>query len=202
MVAPYAAAGPWWGTWGPPVTLLAQVRYTRELTVTADGTTAASVLTLAVNPSTEFDVEQVCALDSEVTYRGTTSWVLATRPVIRMGALVYFEVTTGDRRPDFGGWKATATLHRSGGKDPRGNPLPATDVDLGTVVIVPGDSSEPVDRDQSAVTTAQLITRVDGPAIASTDRVTITGSPLAGTYQVVGDPAPQHDRTLTQLRKQ
>lgn len=201
LVAPYTDAGDWSGSWGAQVPVRAQVRYERVLTVTADGTSAASVLTLAVDPSKTVDIEQLFTLDSAVTYRGSTSWVLATRPVLRHGVLVYLEVTTGDRPPDFGGWKATATLHRGPGKDRFGNPIPAVDVDLGTVVVVPGSSSEPVDRDQSTQTTARLITRAGGPVIASTDRVTVLTSPMAGTYQVDGDPAPRHDGTVTPLRK-
>lgn len=201
-MAPWSDVEDWLGSWGDPVPLRAQVRYERQLVTTQDGTTATSVLTLAVDPHGDVDVEAVCTLHAAVDYQGTTSWVLATRPVLRHGALVYLEVTTGDRPPEFGGWVVTGVLHRSGGKDRWGNPLPAVDVDLGRVVIVPGDSSEPVDRDSSPVTTARLVQDVDGPVIASTDRVTAVGSPMAGTYQVTGAPAPHHNRTVVPLRKQ
>lgn len=201
-MAPWDDVEDWLGSWGVQVSLRAQVRYERQLVTTQDGTTATSVLTLAVDPMGDVDVEAVCTLNAAVSYQGTTSWVLATRPVLRHGALVYLEVTTGDRPPEFGGWVVTAVLHRSTGKDRWGNPLPGVDVPLGRVVIVPGDSSEPVDRDSSPVTTARLVVDDAAPVIASTDTVTVTGSPMAGTYQVTGDPAPHRNRTLVPLRKQ
>lgn len=200
-VAPYTTEDDWLGSWGNPVPVRAQARYQRELVVTKEGTTAVSVLTLAVDPMGDVDVEDLCTLNAEVTYRGTKSWVLTTRPVLRHGALVYLEVTTGDQPPQFGGWVVTAVLHRNAGRDRRGNPTPAVDVDLGRVVVVPGESSEPVDEDQSAVTTGQLVVPVDGPVVASTDSVTVTGSPLAGRWQVEGDPAPHRNRTVVQLRR-
>lgn len=200
-VAPYSAEDDWLGTWGAPVDVAAQVEYRREVLLTTETVTAAAVLTLRVPPDLGRDVQNLFPLSSEVSYGATRSWVLVSRPVLRHGALVYLEVTTGDRPPQFGGWVVTAVLHRTAGRDRRGNPTPAVDVDLGRVVIVPGESSEPVDEDQSAVTTAQLVVPADAPIIRSTDSLTVTGSPLAGRWQVEGDPAPHRNRTVVQLRR-
>lgn len=199
---PFVPGDAWAGTWAAPVPVTAQVQHTQQLVVDADGTQVVQVLTLRVPPSSGRDVTALFPPDSEVTYKATPSWVLAAREVLHGSSLVYLEVTTGDRAPDYGGWKATAVLHRSAGKNRWGNPQPATDVALGTVIIIPGDSTEPIDRNSSTVTTARLVVSSTAPTVASTDTLTVTGSPLDGTYQVTGDPAPGRGGIVVPLRKQ
>ena len=189
------------GTFAPtPSPLRGQVEYARQIVVDTDGVRVATVLTVRVMPSPTGAIPSVPP-GSEITYDGSTSWVLAVRPVTRHGDLVYLELTTGERKPAFGGWLVTdAVLERSGGRDPKGYPLPTVDVPIPQAVFRPV-SSRDLDRNQDPETTAEMILPPDGPTVTSTDRVRVPTGPMAGYYQVVGDPAPHPTRTVVDLRR-
>lgn len=89
----------------------------------------------------------------------------------------------------FEGWKVDVLVKRSGGRDAKGNPTPATTHTVPDFLIVPSESSEPIaDRAEDPSTSAVGY----GPVRAdlrSTDRIVVPDShPMAGTYEVVGKP--------------
>lgn len=181
------------GSWSPDsVTLRAQVEHTNQIvTDVSAGTRAVTVLVLRINPPADVDVMAVCGPKSQVVHEGDASWVLSCRPVWRHGRVVYFEVKTGEDRPSFGGWWVDLVLHRSAGRDRRGNPTAAQDVTGLRGLFVPGDSTEPVDLDQSAVSTGRLHLAAD-IGVASTDAVTVLAPPAAaaGYWQITSAPLP------------
>ena len=195
----------WAGSFDPdPVDVRAQVEHTRQIVVDTDGVRVVTVLTIRVPARTDgtgpLPVDYPTG--SEVTLDGETSWVLSVRPVRWQGAVAYLELTTGERRPAFGGWLVIdAALDRTGGRDPKAYPLPTVDVPIPQAVFRPVSSVD-VDRNQDPETTAEMILPPGGPAVTSTDRVRVpAGNPMAGRYQVVGDPAPHPTRTVVQLRR-
>lgn len=220
---PYTAeATSFAGTWAPhSLAVMCQVEGRSELAITADGVRAHSVLTIRIpptavlddqtavedlaheGPSSARDLIEDVPVQSLVRYRGHQSYVLAVREVLQQGRLAYLEVTTGDRPPLFGGWLVIdAILERTAGRDRGGDPLPVTPEPIPVAVLVPDTSKDPGDEHQQPETTAHMILPPDSPAVpASTDRVRVPTGPMAGRYQVEGDPLPHATRTVVQLRR-
>ena len=102
----------------------------------------------------------------------------------------------------FDGWKVEVTVKRSGGRDPKGDPIPGSTHTVPDFLIVASESSEPIsDRSEDPSTSAVGY----GPVAAdvrSTDRIVVpAGHLMAGTYEVVGDPAFYPLGTVVGLRK-
>ncbi|HEY1177858.1 MAG TPA: hypothetical protein VGF17_17010 [Phytomonospora sp.] len=102
----------------------------------------------------------------------------------------------------FDGWKTDVTVKRSGGRDAKGNPTPATDHTEQDVLVVPSESVEPVQaRSEDPTTSAVAYMRV-GADVKSTDRIVVPVSHwMAGTYEVIGDPGPYPLGTVVALRR-
>lgn len=204
-VRPWAAADDGIrGTWGDPVTLHAQVEHLRKLVDGDDGPTVVSAMTVRVNPLRDpqtlaaVDLEALLAVDSEVTHRGRTSWVLESHAVTRHGSIVHVVATTGQQRPTGGGWWVTVTIHHGGGHDRDGNVRPAVDIPDVPALVVPRSTSDPNDFDEAPAAEADLLLP-SGTTIASTDAVTIDDGLLAGRWQVDGIPTPAGDRVKVQI---
>lgn len=86
-------------------------------------------------------------------------------------------------------WRFTAIVVRSGGRDPKGNPLPETEHPLPDCMMDPGTTTEPIDRSDVPTTTAWLHC-LPGADVVSTDRIVVPEGMFwsAGTYAVDGDP--------------
>lgn len=89
-------------------------------------------------------------------------------------------------------WRCTVTVHRPGGRDPKGNPLPGTTHEVPDCLVeMQGSDEEP--RSDAPDTTAWL----RGPAgadFASTDQVVVPESDPprlwpSGRFQVTGRPS-------------
>lgn len=193
------------GMWGPAVTLPAQVEHLRRIVETDGGPAVVSVMTVRVNPrrdpetGVDIDLLAVLAADSEITHRGHTSWVIESHAVTRHGTVVYVVATTGETRPSGGAWQVVVTIHRSGGRDARGNPLPSVDVPDVPALLKPSSTSDPTDWSEDAAAAADLLLPA-GTQIASTDQVTVTtAGPLAGRWRVDGLPVPAGDRIKAQI---
>lgn len=90
-------------------------------------------------------------------------------------------------------WRCTVTVHRSGGRDPRGNPLPGTSHTVANCLISTQSSrDEPQSRSEAPDTMAYLY----GPAGAdfrSTDDIEVPESVPprlwpSGLFHVSGEP--------------
>ncbi|HEY1176483.1 MAG TPA: hypothetical protein VGF17_10020 [Phytomonospora sp.] len=102
----------------------------------------------------------------------------------------------------FDGWKVDVTVKRSGGRDAKGDPIPGSTHTSPDWLISPSESTEPIaDRAEDPSTSAVGY----GPAradVKSTDRVVVpAGHWMAGTYEVVGDPAFYPLGTVVGLRR-
>lgn len=90
----------------------------------------------------------------------------------------------------------TVTVLRSGGRDSRGNPRPDIEHRLDDWAVAPRSSDEATDRADTAITGAvargpynDQYTAIGG--LRSTDRLRVpTTHPMAGTWQVDGEPGP------------
>lgn len=201
-VRPRLAASGWAPVYGPAAVVKAQVEHTQELVHDSAGTRVVQLLKLRVPPSSRRDVVALFPAESEVTYKGAVSFVLAARAVLRHARPVYIEVLTGELPARGAGVTVTAVIHHQPGLDRRGDPLPGTgDVTVENAWFVPGATSEPVDASDSAVSTGTL--QVPSlTSVKSTDRVTLSGhSALGGSWQVDGDPLPAGDRLDIPLRR-
>lgn len=93
----------------------------------------------------------------------------------------------------------TVDVLRSGGRDARGNTLPEQEHPLEDCSVSPRSTSEPVDRSDTVVvgsvlrvggTAYRRFTAAHGP-LRSTDRIRVPDPhPLAGDWQVEGEPGP------------
>jgi len=88
-------------------------------------------------------------------------------------------------------WLTDVTVVRSGGSDPKGNPLPATEHEIGPCLVSTDASTEDVSsRSDAPETTAYLFTP-PGVKVLSTDRLRIPpGLWPSGDFQVSGEPSP------------
>jgi hypothetical protein len=85
-------------------------------------------------------------------------------------------------------WRVTVTVLRSGGRDAKGNPLPAYEIQVPDCLIGPRATSDPVDR-SDVVSGVAVLYRGVGFTFLSTDRVRVpAGSRMAGEWSVDGSP--------------
>ena len=99
-------------------------------------------------------------------------------------------------------WRCDLVVSRSGGRNADGDPVPASTHTIPDCVVGRRETSNPVDRDESAKTTAVAYS---GPAadITNTDTVTVpAGHWMAGSYVVDGDPGFWPLGTEIPLRRQ
>lgn len=86
------------------------------------------------------------------------------------------------------GWKCTVTVHRSGGRNSDGDPVPPTDHDVSDCLVGRRSTKDPIDRAELTDTAAILY----GPGrmdVRSTDTITVPAPHwMAGEYAVDGDP--------------
>lgn len=102
----------------------------------------------------------------------------------------------------FQGWKTDVTVRRSGGRDAKGDPIPGSEHTVPDVLVVASESSEPIqDRAEDPSTSAVAYGPV-GADVRSTDRIVVPGTHLmAGTFEVIGDPAFYPLGTVIALRR-
>lgn len=88
-------------------------------------------------------------------------------------------------------WRATVTVHRPGGYDPKGNPLPTTEHTVPECLVTTQTSDEEA-RSDAPDTTAYIYT-LAGADFSSVDQVTVPESTPprmwpSGRFQVNGEP--------------
>lgn len=85
-------------------------------------------------------------------------------------------------------WRCDVVVHRSGGRNDDGDPVPGSDHVLTDCLVARRGTKDPVDRAELTDTAAVLY----GPAgadVKSTDTLTVPESHwMAGEYAVDGDP--------------
>ncbi|WP_435199569.1 hypothetical protein [Janibacter sp. GS2] len=178
-----------------------QAEFTHELVTTDEGPLLTGVLKVRVPPRAARDELAIFTLDSQVTFKGSASWVLSVSPVERAGVISHTLVITGDRADRFGGaWPVALRVTPSAGRDRWGDPLPAGQPRDLAGWLKPKSTGEPVDFDQSTESTATLY--IPGAeSIAATDRVDVLDSPMAGRWLVDGDPHPEGSALAVPLRR-
>ena len=86
-------------------------------------------------------------------------------------------------------WRADILVVRSGGRDKKGNPLPAQEIPRTGVLVGPRATAEPVDRADVVNATAVLYDGDTAFAYLSTDRIRIpAGARMAGEWSIEGRP--------------
>ncbi|MDQ0102350.1 hypothetical protein J2T10_001996 [Paenarthrobacter nicotinovorans] len=87
-------------------------------------------------------------------------------------------------------WRADVVVLRGGGRDPKGNPLPATEVAVNDCIVGPRATREPADRSDIVSSTAVLYRDPDESfSFLPKDRVRVpTGALMAGEWSVDGLP--------------
>lgn len=102
-------------------------------------------------------------------------------------------------------WRTSITVHRGGGRDPKGNPQPTEDHEVSHCLIGPRSTSEPVDRSELVDSTAVLYREATAaPAFVflATDQLTIPeGHRMAGRWAVDGRPGEWPLGTELALRR-
>lgn len=82
-------------------------------------------------------------------------------------------------------WRTAGVVLRSGGKDPKGNPLPDVELPLSDVLIAPRATADPLDR--SDATTAETVIYHNTFVFQPTDKIRIpVGARMAGLWRVDG----------------
>ena len=87
-------------------------------------------------------------------------------------------------------WRVDVIVLRSGGRDAKGNPLPATEIPVTDCIVAPRATSDPVDR-SDVVDGKTVLYRDPDPdfTFLPTDRVRVpTGARMAGDWSVDGRP--------------
>jgi hypothetical protein len=85
-------------------------------------------------------------------------------------------------------WNTDVVVLRAGGRDARGNPLPAQEIPLTGCQITPRSTSEPLGHSDLVDSSAVLI-RDGGFTFLSTDRIRVpAGKRMAGDWSVDGSP--------------
>lgn len=90
-------------------------------------------------------------------------------------------------------WRTTVTVHRGGGRDPKGNPIPGEDHEVADCLVTTQSSTEePQSRSEAPETTAYIYAPA-GADFRSTDAVTVPESVPprrwpSGRFQVSGEP--------------
>lgn len=196
-----ASTGDLTTTLAQPRAVRCQAEFTHELVPTDTGPLLTGVLKIRVPPRQARDELSIFTPDSRVDFKGTSSWVLKVAPVERAGVISHTLVITGDRADRYGGaWPVTVTITPSAGRDRWGDPLPAGAPRQTHGWIKPKSTSEPVDFDQSSETTATLYLASD-VTVASTDRIDVLDSPLAGRWLVDGLPHLEDTALAVPLRR-
>lgn len=87
-------------------------------------------------------------------------------------------------------WLVTVTVHRTGGTDPKGIPLPSTEHTVADC-LVSTQESEDVQRSDAPDTTCWLYAP-EGSNFEATDVVEVPDGPLwpSGRFSLTGDPSP------------
>lgn len=91
-----------------------------------------------------------------------------------------------DRLPE--SWFTDVTVLRSGGRDPKGNPMPDTEIPVAHCLVAPRSTSDPVDR-SDVVETREVLYHKDFVFFVS-DKIRVPkGARMAGLWAVDGRPA-------------
>lgn len=115
------------------------------------------------------------------------------------GVLDHTELWLVERFP--ARWLVTVTVVRSGGRDARGNPLPAERIPVKDCLVRWRSSTDPLDRTDLTDSSAVLYRR-RGFDFRSTDQIEVpAGSLAAGTWSVDGDPKRWPDSVELALTK-
>jgi hypothetical protein len=102
----------------------------------------------------------------------------------------------------FDGWKVDVVVKRSGGRDAKGNPTPSTEHTVPDVLIVPGESTEPIRERTENPETHVVAYGPVGADLKNVDRIVVPdGHPMAGTFEVIGDPGFYPLGTVVALRR-
>lgn len=85
-------------------------------------------------------------------------------------------------------WLVDVVVLRGGGRDAKGNPLPATEIPVTGCLIAPRATSEPLDRSDVVSSTAVLY-RAPGFRFLPADRIRVpNGARMEGLWAVEGRP--------------
>lgn len=85
-------------------------------------------------------------------------------------------------------WRVDVVVLRGGGRDPKGNPLPAQEIAVTDCIVAARATVDPVDRSDVVSSTAVLY-RDPGFTFLPADRIKIpAGKRMAGTWSVEGRP--------------
>lgn len=201
-VAPYQRIDSILGTWGAPVTVEhVQVKHSRETLVVDGDSVVVSLMTVRIPPAADQPgLEALFSDDAQITHRDHTAWVL-TRETVYIGTGIAFtRVTAGDRRPAGGAITVKVTILATAGRNADGDPIPAQETPNVTALLIPGSTSEPLNRADDTITTATMLLDASR-AIRPTDRVRVETTALAGLWNVAGDPTPAGDRVRVPLRR-
>lgn len=86
-------------------------------------------------------------------------------------------------------WHVDVIVIRSGGRDAKGNPLPAQEIPRTGVTVAPRSTEDPLDRSDVASSTAVLYDEDTSFRYQSTDRIRVpAGTLMAGEWSVAGRP--------------
>ena len=87
-------------------------------------------------------------------------------------------------------WRVTVTVRRSGGRDPRGNPLPETTHEVEDCLVSTQSSVEEPQSRSEAPDTSAYVYAPAGSDFISTDRIEVPPGPFwpSGSFQVSGEP--------------
>jgi hypothetical protein len=87
-------------------------------------------------------------------------------------------------------WLTDVTVIRGGGRDAKGNPLPATEHTVSRCLLAPRATSEPLDRTDGFDSAAVLYHDPEpGVVFLASDRIRVPdGHRMAGEWSVVGRP--------------
>lgn len=90
-----------------------------------------------------------------------------------------------------GWWRCTVTVRRSGGRDPRGNPLPVVEHAVADCMVSTEASAEEAQSRSDAPETSAWLYALPGADFRSSDQVVVPDSPYwpSGQFQVTGEPA-------------
>ena len=98
-------------------------------------------------------------------------------------------------------WRCAIDVFKASGVDRHGRKTRGLAVTVAGVLVAPGGSNDPTDFSDVTATRARAYLP-PGVRICNPDSVKIPeGHPLAGVWQVDGDPAVWHTGTVLNLRK-
>jgi hypothetical protein len=88
-------------------------------------------------------------------------------------------------------WRTDVVVLRGGGRDPKGNPLPAQEIPVTDCIVGPRATADPLDRSDVVSSTAVLYRdhHDDGFGFLPSDRIRVpAGKRMAGTWSIDGRP--------------